>query len=375
MSKKFIVSSDSHIVEPPELFVDRMDAAKYGERIPHLVHEDDNDYWYSDHKRMGVLGSFGASAGMRFERPGDIKREGRMSDILLGGYDPHAHVKDMDIDGVHANILYPSIGLEMFSVPDTLILREIFAAYNDWLSGFCSAYPDKLKGISMLLVDDEIEAAISDLHKAVDAGFAGVMISVFPKPEHSYDHPMYEPFWREAEQVGLPVSLHTGTERPSIAKESTAGGITQSGASRVNAEFWVRMSLAQIVLSGVFERYPKLNVVEVEHDLAWIPFFNNRMDTTYVERVTQSPYRYKSDALPSDYMRSNVYHSFQEDGLGVRDRDIIGVDKLLWGSDYPHAESTFPESQRILDEILEGVPEDEQAMIVGGNAARLYDLT
>ena len=93
--------------------------------------------------------------------------------------------------------------------------------------------------------------------------------------------------------------------------------------------------------------------------------------------MSASPRRltgYKGEALPSDFMRSNVYHSFQEDGLGIRDRDIIGVENLLWGSDYPHAESTFPESQRILDEILVGVPEDEKALIVGGNAARLYNL-
>ncbi len=374
MEKKLVISSDSHIVEPPDLFVDRMDAAKYGDRIPHLVHEDENDYWYSDHKRMGVLGSFGASAGMRFERPGDIKREGRMADILLGAYDPHAHVRDMELDGVHANILYPSIGLEMFGVSDTVILRDIFAAYNLWLSEFCSHYPDKLKGIAMVLLDDEIEEGIGDLRKAADSGFAGAMISVYPKPEHAYDHPMYDPFWAEAQELNFPLSLHTSTERPSVAKNATVSGVAQSGANRVNAEYWVRMSLAQMVLCGIFERFPKLNIVEVEHDLAWIPFFYNRLDVTYIERVTQAPYRYKGDVLPSDFMRSNVYHSFQEDGLGVRDRDIIGVNNLLWGSDYPHAESTFPESQRILDEIMEGVPEDEKALIVGGNAARLYNL-
>ena len=236
MDKKFVVSSDSHIVEPPEVFVDRMNVEKYGDRIPHLVSEDGNDYWYSDHKRMGVLGSFGASAGMRFERPEDIKREGRMADILPGGYNPHAHVQDMELDGVHANVLYPSIGLEMFGVPDTVILRDIFAAYNQWMSEFCSYYPDKLKGIAMVLLDDEIGAGISDLRKAADAGFAGVMISVFPKPEHAYDHPMYDPFWAEAQELDVPLSLHTSTERPSVAKNAAVSGVAQSGANRVNAE-------------------------------------------------------------------------------------------------------------------------------------------
>ena len=373
MDKKLVISSDSHIVEPPELFVDRMDS-KYGDRIPHLVNEHPYDYWYADHQRMGVLGSFGTSTGMRFDRPQDIVREGRMADIRPGGYDPHAHVRDLDLDGVHADILYPSIGLEMFSVPDKEILRDIFAAYNLWLSDFCSAYPDRLKGIAMVLLDDEIEAGISDLKKAVESGFAGAMISVFPSPRHFYDQPMYDPFWEAAQDMDIPLSLHTGTNRPSLVKTETTSGVSQSGANRVNAEYWVRMSLSHMVLSGVFEKYPNLKVVEVEHDLAWIPFFFNRLDVTYIERHTQAPYRYKGDILPSDFMRGNVYHSFQEDGLGIRDRDIIGVENLLWGSDYPHAESTFPKSQEILDNILEGVPEEEKALIVGGNAARLYKL-
>ncbi len=99
-----------------------------------------------------------------------------------------------------------------------------------------------------------------------------------------------------------------------------------------------------------------------------------RMDTTYVERHSQAAYRYSSDALPSDFMRRNVYHGFQEDELGIRLRDIISVDRIMWGSDYPHAESTFPESQRILNEIMEGVPEEERAMLVGGNCAELYGM-
>ena len=122
----------------------------------------------------------------------------------------------------------------------------------------------------------------------------------------------------------------------------------------------------------MLERYPNLKIVSAEHELGWIPFFLGRMDVTYKERYQSAPYRFKGDATPSDFMRSNVFHSFQEDGLGVQLRHMIGVENLMWGSDYPHAESTFPESQRILEEILEGVPAEEQDKIVGGNCARVY---
>ena len=112
--------------------------------------------------------------------------------------------------------------------------------------------------------------------------------------------------------------------------------------------------------------------MNVEHELGWIPFFIRRMDYRYRDFVNVTPHRFKGDVLPSDFMRRNVFHSFQEDDLGIRLRDLIGVDNLAWGSDYPHPESTFPRSQQILDRIMEGVPEDERAKIVAGNAARLY---
>jgi hypothetical protein len=113
----------------------------------------------------------------------------------------------------------------------------------------------------------------------------------------------------------------------------------------------------------------------MEHELSWLPFFMHRMDVTYIERPIQATYRYKENMTPSDYMRRNVWHSFQEDGPGIRLRDVIGVTQIMWGNDYPHAESTFPRSREVLSEILAGVPEDEQALIVSGNARRLYKLS
>ena len=112
----------------------------------------------------------------------------------------------------------------------------------------------------------------------------------------------------------------------------------------------------------------------MEQDLGWIPYFMNRMDTTYKDRPFQISHSFKNGALPSDFMKTNVYHSFQEDALGIQLRDYIGIDKLVWGSDYPHTESTFPESQRIISEILDGVPEEERVMILGSNCANLYGI-
>jgi predicted TIM-barrel fold metal-dependent hydrolase len=127
-----------------------------------------------------------------------------------------------------------------------------------------------------------------------------------------------------------------------------------------------------MIFSGVFERYPDLKLAIVEFELAWVPHLLSSMDYTYRERHEEALYRFKDGMRPSDFFHRNVFLSFQEDAIGIRLRDIIGVDNMMWGSDYPHSESTFPQSRQILSQILAGVPEDECARIVGGNTARLY---
>ena len=122
-------------------------------------------------------------------------------------------------------------------------------------------------------------------------------------------------------------------------------------------------------------RYPKLMVGSVEQELSWVPHFLDRLDYNYTQRaIGDSSYRFKGDALPSDSYHSNVFPGFQEDALGIRDRHIIGVDKLLRGSDYPHQESTFPRSREIIEEILVDCTEEEKSKIAGANSARVYRL-
>jgi predicted TIM-barrel fold metal-dependent hydrolase len=130
--------------------------------------------------------------------------------------------------------------------------------------------------------------------------------------------------------------------------------------------------MCDMIFSGVFERHPRLQLVIVEFELAWAPHMLSAMDYTYRERHEEALVRFRGGMRPSDFFRRNVSLSFQEDAIGIRLRDTIGVDNMMWGSDYPHSESTFPRSRKILAEILAGVPEDEQAKIVGGNTARRY---
>jgi len=381
-----VISSDSHVVEPPDIWVDRMDKNKFGDRIPHMVKGDPHDFWSVDNKATGQMGAI-TQAGRRFDRPQDIIQEGAFADVRPGGYIPSEHVKDMETDGIYGGLVYPSVGLALYrDMEDTELTQAVFSAYNDWLADFCNAYPDRLKGAAMIVIDDKVEDAINEIRRASENGLNSAMISSHPRADLTYDQPMYEPLWAASEEMGITLNLHVTTNRPgaqpvppgaSLSSDQLGfrgASLASRTASGIQNEYWVRMSLCHIIFSGVLERYPKLKFANVEHELGWIPFFINRMDRAYQEKQQGIPVWFKIDALPSDFMRNNVYHSFQEDGLGIQLRHIIGVENLMWGSDYPHAESTFPKSLEILDKILEGVPEDEKALIVGENAAKLYDF-
>ena len=200
------------------------------------------------------------------------------------------------------------------------------------------------------------------------------MITVAPPEERSYDHAMYEPFWAAAQDLAMPISLHIDTNRPAphVVAESNR---TSRAALLANADYWVRVSLAHLILEGVFERYPGLRVGSAEHELAWVPYFLDRLDYTYTQRARRAHWhRYRGDALPSDFFRQNAFLSFQEDAMGIRDRALIGVESLMWGSDYPHTESTFPRSRVILERILDGVSREERRQITADNVAHLYQF-
>jgi predicted TIM-barrel fold metal-dependent hydrolase len=367
MSTYTLISSDSHIIEPADLWETRLDR-QFRERGPQLVHEGDTDQWYADGVKFGNIGT-NQQAGLRFEAPERLTAVGSMNTIPLGGVDPHAHVRDMDLDSVAGGVLYPSQGLTVYRVPDGQLLSAIFRAYNDWLADFCKPYPNRLKGIAMLNVDDPNDAA-SELQRAAKIGLAGAMIPLRPMA-HRYDHPSYEPLWAAAQDLGMPLSLHVGTYRWQPGLDPNA--MRQDIVEFTNRDYDVRTPIAAMIYAGVFERYPELRVGAIEFEVSWAPYFLTRLDNVYTERaVGRKLARFKGDMLPSDFFRRNVFISFQEDDLGVRLRSVIGVENLMWGSDYPHAESTFPKSREIVERILKDVPEEEQAMIAGRNAARLY---
>ena len=373
MSSYRIVSSDNHVAEPADLWTTRLEA-RYRERAPHIVSLEDGDFWFCDDSRFGGLSASGANVGLRFEEPEKLSSKHRVEETRPGGYIPEEHVKDMDIDGIDVSIVYPTIGLFLFRIPDSQLLSALFRTYNDWLAEFCQPFPKRLKGIAMINVD-EVEEGVAELERCAKMGLAGGMITVYPMSGKGYYLPEYDQLWAAAQDLGMPLGLHLVTERPGQDSGANIDRGFSRPAALTNADHWIRMSLGDMIFSGVFERFPKLQVGAVEFELSWVPHFLERMDFNYNDRSARNEiYRFKEDMFPSDYFHRNVFVGFQEDTMGVKMRDVIGVDKLLWGSDYPHTESTFPRSREILEDILSDCTDEEKAKIAGGNAARIYNL-
>ena len=368
-----VISADSHVFEPADLWISGIES-KFRDSAPRVMREEGFDYWYCETRKLiGVQP--GAQTGRRFEEPEKLTRTEVLENVRPGAYIPEEHVKDMAADGVDVSIVYPSVGLMLYNVPDSELLSAIFRCYNSWVAEFCRPVSGRIKGIGMINLDD-VGAGVKELERCAKMGLVGAMITAYCDGR-PYDLAEYEPFWSAAEDLETPISLHAGTNRPGRgvgSQQFAASSITLS--NMVNMDHWVRMSLADMTLTGVFERHPKLQVGAVEFELAWIPYFLDKLDYAYTQKAPTDAgqYRFKENMLPSEYIHRGVFFGFQEDAKGIKDRDIIGVDNVQWGSDYPHQESTFPRSRQILEEILTDCTQDEKAKIAGGNAARVYHL-
>jgi predicted TIM-barrel fold metal-dependent hydrolase len=369
----WMISSDSHIVEQPDLWTERIDA-RFLDRAPTVVRDpkSGNDWWMIDGKRS--MSFLGVQTGDRFEKDAtELITEARFEDVREGAYTPSRYLAENLEDGVLGSVIYPSEALLAFSIPDSALCSATMRAYNDFIAEFCSEDRSRLKGVALINVDDP-EQAVAEMKRSRDLGLAGAMITVLPPADEAYDQPRYEPVWAAAVDLDLPLSMHVATGRRMLSADAD-----QKNTSRVSEaafylqDHFVRKSLGELIFSGVFERHPKLRVGSVEHELSWAPFFLFQADYCYTDRPLRGDWhRFAPGVLPSDFFKRNCFLSFQEDAVGIRVRDVLGDETLMWGSDYPHTESTFPRSREITAKTLVGVPPEEQQLILRDNVAALY---
>lgn len=369
MANLEIISADDHIHEPPDLWTSRAPASLKG-KVPYVVHEPDADRWIVDDKKFASFGP-GTQTGQRFKDASTLKMEGRADDVRPGAYQAKYRLEDMDADGIQAAIFYPTVAIAVHFAAPTEMMGFICEAYNDWLAEFCSADRKRFHGMCLLNTGD-VPGAVKELERCKKLGFVGAMIATYPGPDRRYNSPMYEPLWEAAESLQMPLGLHLGAYRPGPGNEMATGA---SAAFRCAYDYWIRMALADTIFAGVFDRHPKLHFGSVEHELGWLPYFIQQIDYMYTQRIHgPDMVKYKGDALPSDFWKRNCYACYQQDDAGIRLRDVIGVDNILWGSDYPHIESTFPRSRELLATTLAQCSAQDQAKIKRENARRIFRL-
>ena len=370
-----LISSDDHIIEPPYLWTDRVPEDER-ERVPHVRRVGDVDRWIVA-GRPTVSFAGGVNTGQRFDDPTKLRTDATFDEVREGAYLPDQHMADNAADGILGAVLYPTLGLSLFrAIVDGGELNYVCSIYNDWMADFCADSGGRLKGIAMLNPEDP-GAAIAELARCREQGLAGALIPTAMPPAIGYGDPRYEPLWAASQDLGMPLSLHLGAVRyGAVGAGEDFDTASLSRTFFVTVGDWAKASLADIIFGGVFDRFPRLRMGSVEHELGWIPHFLRTMDYTYTQRQGNQYFpRLANGAMPSDHFRSNVFCSFQEDELGIQHRHEIGIDGLMFGSDYPHTESTFPKSREIMAERLAGVPADEQRRIVYDNVRELYDFT
>jgi predicted TIM-barrel fold metal-dependent hydrolase len=257
------------------------------------------------------------------------------------------------------------VTLEMFAAPDPLLRQAIFRAYNDWIADYCAPYPGKLKALGVIDTAD-LDAAIAEMERVRAKGVVGVLISVNPG-DGRYVRPEFDRFWAAAVSLGLPVSLHGGTDVNAVPFNQLTVGMMCTISTAVQT------TLVDLVYGGVFARHPRLKVLSVENGAGWAPYMMQAMDArVYLDETRKLRFGKEEPMRPSDYIRRNVGITFMSDKLAIRQRDVIGVEALLWASDYPHHEGTFPHSLAVLDRQMVGVPDDVRDQIVRRNTAALY---
>ncbi|MCH2171061.1 amidohydrolase [Myxococcota bacterium] len=357
-----LISADSHVNPPPTIWAEYLPAS-FRDRAPRVESTEDGDFQVFEGRRTPILG-ISAMAG---KKPEDYSwNVRRLDDQRAGGHDPQARLEDMDADHVRAEVLY---GGGPLPSADADLRRASFSAYNEWLADFASVAPNRLLGMAYIPCETP-EGAIAEVKRCAARGLRGCVIPRFPGENSEWFDPDWDGFWRTLLEVGWPGGIHVGgTGRVAAMPQLDSTGFI---SDLLMSKFAMAEACARIVLSGLLEKYPDLHIVSVEGQLGWIPFVNY-----YLDHVWEKHRFWTGNDLPqppSFYFRRQVHATFMEDPVGLRERDFIGVENIMWSSDYPHSETTWPNSKKLTDEWLIDVPEHDRRKILFENAEKLYHL-
>ena len=361
-----LISADSHVSEPPDLCVERVDR-KFRERAPRLVVNPpgrDGAYFLYEGYAPHPIG-IGLGAGKTPEELAEFLTKGTYGDARPGGWDPAERLKDNALDGVEADVLYTTLGFRIFWLKDEELQAECFRVYNDWLAAYCSYAPARMAGLAMISLYDP-KAGAQELDRCARLGLKGAMIWCSPPADRPYSSQLYDPFWAAAQALRMPLSLHAIT---GMGLESQWDFDERYMRATV-LPHEVERSFSVLIFSGVLDRFPELAIVSAENNCGWLPYYFQRMDRTFERSRYASGF--KLALKPSEYWERQMYATYIDDFVGVANRQFIGVDRLMWSSDYPHQASSWPRSQDIVARDFKDATPEERFKITRGNVAKLY---
>ena len=365
MVPRRVISADSHMTEPADLWLERLDR-KYRDVAPRVVLSEERrgPVWMfvgpgihpTPVAGLFSAGKRGAELREHFKHGYDAARP--------GGWDPVERLKDQDIDGVAAEILYSSLGLKVFGVNDPQLQGACLKVYNDWLAEFCAHDPRRLIGVGLYSLDSLPD--VSEVERCAKLGLKGILILASDAISIPYSDPRFDPLWRACSELNLPISLH----KPLVSGMTVTSAMPTAADLQIYVVHIVEQCMTRMVYGGVFGRFPNLKVISAENDVGWIANWAHRLD--HVHQMI--PGRGGLSMAPSEYVRRNVFATFQDDPLGPGTWKFFGADNFMWASDFPHTDSTFPNSLKVIEQNFAGVPDDVTDKIVFSNANRLYGL-
>lgn len=376
-----LISADGHVVEPPDMWTKYL-PARFHDRAPRLVKDPKGgDAWELAPGAPPMPIGLVTNAGPYGKRYEELEWYGSTYEtIMKGAFSGKERLEEQDFDGVDAEVLFPSqrtMAAFMAQEDDDYHLAGL-EAYNTWMHDeLMAADPDRLIGLAQMPGVD-VATAIKWLRDAKAAGYKGVIISAYPSGNADLSRDD-DAFFEVAEAEQMPVHIHSGLRQAGKRKKSGSGqraaveagkppGLAQMGGAVGDASQF----MSKFIYSGLFDRFPGLQMVAVECGAGWIPHFLEHMDDHYWRNRTWVGSELKM--LPSEYFRRNWKATFIREPFAVAVRHWIGVDNLMWSSDYPHHRHDWPYSRRVVEESMAGVPEAERRRMVCDNARELYRL-
>src|SRR5580704_14269738 len=361
-----LISSDSHVSMPVDAWQTYLDP-EFRDRAPKIEHTDEGDFRVFEGQRSAIM-TLDNLAG---KKPEEFKLNVRkLDEQRAGAWDPVERVKDMDIDGVDAEVLY--VGGPLGSKDPELRLNSV-RGYNRWLSDYAGHAPGRLLGVAAIPIDTPERAAEEIRFAASQPGLVSGYIPLFPGPDEDYGNPKWDVMWKAFLDADIPIGLHVGGRRPGTPAVNIYESAPRFMTGLVMSKLTMAEAVSELIHGLVMQRFPDLKFVAVEGQIGWISFFQYYSDHLWEKHRYWTKSELKEP--PSHYFRRQVFATFMEDPVGLRERHHIGIDNIMWASDYPHSETTWPNSKSLTDEWFTPYGDEDKAKILWQNCARVFKLT